>query len=269
MQKFIRSVIRWRSKHHLQKTKFQQYIDIFTNIPHEIVLIIIKHLDYNAHDIAALSSVRFFLYFPVFVNRKLRYHIKDNFLWYKLCLLYFPDNLSSEYGQTKDWMKIFRKLYWKNHTIVFAENIEEKELVSCGWFPKFGQFSDIKTDYAHPKIVRAIQESFEMDVKFESISPGIYEVVWEMNIYNLQRAQRFQFVTKIFQKNYDLVTIKEYSDTPSPEAFKRISDKGWFKYRAPKRIIIDKDQIISTKFIGHAKMCFSNPQEWPAPMIQK
>ncbi|CAG8469243.1 15793_t:CDS:2 [Funneliformis caledonium] len=103
-----------------------------------------------------------------------------------------------------------------------------------------------------------------MDVKFESISPGIYEVVWEMNIYNLQKAQKFQFVTKIFHKNYDL---KEYSYNPPPEAFKKISDKGWFKYRAPKRIIIDKDQIISTKFIGHAKMCFSNPQEWPAPMV--
>ena len=32
--------------------------------------------------------------------------------------------------------------------------------------------------------------------------------------------------------------------------FKKISDKGWFKYRAPKRIIIDKDHIISTKFIS-------------------
>jgi hypothetical protein len=37
-----------------------------------------------------------------------------------------------------------------------------------------------------------------MDIKFESISPGIYEVLWEMNIYNLLRAQRFQFITKIF-----------------------------------------------------------------------
>lgn len=33
---------------------------------------------------------------------------------------------------------------------------------------------------------------------FESISPGIYEILWEMNIYNLLRAQRFQFITKIF-----------------------------------------------------------------------
>ena len=39
-----------------------------------------------------------------------------------------------------------------------------------------------------------------MDVRFESISPGIYEVVWEMNIYNLQKAQRFQFITKILHQ---------------------------------------------------------------------
>ncbi len=25
--------------------------------------------------------------------------------------------------------------------------------------------------------------------------------------------------------------------------------------------------MISTRFIGHAKMCYSDPQEWPAPMV--
>ncbi|RIA87586.1 hypothetical protein C1645_777037 [Glomus cerebriforme] len=141
MQKFVGSVVRWRSKNNLQKTK--QYINVFTSIPHEIILIIIEYLDYDAHDIAALSRV----------NRKLRYHTKDNFLWCKLCLKYFPDSLlelsnkltkNEQNGQTKDWKKIFRQLYWKRHMIVFAEKIESTELISYGWIPKFGQFSDIK-----------------------------------------------------------------------------------------------------------------------------
>jgi hypothetical protein len=53
MQKFVRSVVRWRSNNNPQK----QYVDVFTRIPHEIILIIIECLDYNAHDIAALSRV--------------------------------------------------------------------------------------------------------------------------------------------------------------------------------------------------------------------
>ncbi|GBB87250.1 hypothetical protein RclHR1_01370009 [Rhizophagus clarus] len=258
MQKFVNSVVRWRSKN---KQKTKQYIDVFTNIPHEIIMMIIEYLDYDAHDVAALSRV----------NRKLRYHTRDNFLWYKICLKYFPVDLSNKLiknydDQTKCWIKIFKELYWKHHKIIFAENIETTELISFGWIPKLGQFSDIKIDHEHPNIVRAIQESFDMDIKFESISPGIYEILWEMNIYNLLRAQRFQFITKIFRNNFDFTTIKEYSDSPPPEAFKTISDKGWFKYRIPKRITIDQNQIISARFIGHAKMCCSNPQDWPAPM---
>ena len=31
--------------------------------------------------------------------------------------------------------------------------------------------------------------------------------------------------------------------------------------------MIDQNQIISARFIGHAKMCFSNPQDWPAPIV--
>lgn len=54
MRKFVNSVVRWRSKN---KQKTKQYIDVFTNIPHEIMLIIIEYLDYDAHDIAALSRV--------------------------------------------------------------------------------------------------------------------------------------------------------------------------------------------------------------------
>ncbi|RGB34603.1 hypothetical protein C1646_742712 [Rhizophagus diaphanus] len=252
MRKFVNSVVRWRSKN---KQKTKQYIDVFTNIPHEIILIIIEYLDYDAHDVAALSRV----------NRKLRYHTKDNFLWYKICLEYFPADLSNKL-QTKDWMKKFKELYWYRHKIIFAEKIESSKLISYGWRPKSGQFSDINIDRKHPNIVRAIQESFDMDIRFESISPGIYEILWEMNIYNLLRAQRFQFITKIFHNNCDFTTIKEYSDTPSPEAFKIISDRGWFTYRIPKRITIGQNQIISAKFIGHAKMCYSNPQDWPAPM---
>src|SRR5437763_5425758 len=61
--------------------------------------------------------------------------------------------------------------------------------------------------------------------------------------------------------------MKEYSEAPPPEAFKKLSDKGWFKCRIPTRIIIDQSQIISARFIGHAKMCCSNPLDWPAPMV--
>jgi predicted PurR-regulated permease PerM len=112
----------------------------------------------------------------------LRYHTKDNFLWYKICLKYFPADLPNKLtqneqdGQIKDWMKIFRQLCkyytnlifffffyklvssitfllilifsflldWKRHKIIFAEKIKETELKCYGWLPKLGQFSDIK-----------------------------------------------------------------------------------------------------------------------------
>jgi hypothetical protein len=55
MRKFVNSVVRWRSNNKQKKTK--QYIDVFTNIPHEIIIVIIEYLDYDAHDVAALSRV--------------------------------------------------------------------------------------------------------------------------------------------------------------------------------------------------------------------
>lgn len=87
MRKFVNSVVRWRSKN---KQKTKQYIDVFTNIPHEIILIIIEYLDYDAHDVAALSRVsdrkkkyfkrcffynKYYLYKNIYVDIHIHIHI--------------------------------------------------------------------------------------------------------------------------------------------------------------------------------------------------
>ncbi|KAG9293250.1 hypothetical protein G9A89_010621 [Geosiphon pyriformis] len=189
--------------------------DIFVILPHEIIINIFGEL--NISDIFSVALV----------NKHLRQHTLDSYLWYILCLRLLGLDYVSEISKklsTQEKEEILRlncSNSWKNTLIdkyrphVFLA--KECEILSYNSRPIGNVNSMIKQPYIlddiessrFGKIVR-IPSNVEKDIYFSSLNavikdvrPGTYYVVWRMVVHNLTVFQNTKFVTRVMEMNHN------------------------------------------------------------------
>ncbi|CAG8755813.1 5544_t:CDS:2, partial [Racocetra persica] len=186
-----------------QKTQEERILgkDGFSKIPHELMMIIMDNLE--ATDILSLSMV----------NKKLRAHTQDNYLWRQI--------LFRNYGESaiKDEPKhTCRKLMWKrtkrskqpqvepNWQKVFMRlstvKVSTKTAISRGKpgaYYRYRYFDHKANDFSrYGNRIRQRQRSYEIEMTISNVPPGVYDIIWRMRIDKFSCRPTLTFSTDIW-----------------------------------------------------------------------
>ncbi|RIB13006.1 hypothetical protein C2G38_1768742 [Gigaspora rosea] len=184
--------------------------DGFSKVPHELMMIIMDNLE--ATDILSLSMV----------NKKLRAHTQDNYLWRQI--------LIRNYGESaiKDEPKqVSRRLKWKrtkrnkqsqvepNWQKVFMKlstvKVSTKTAISRGKpgaYYKYRYFDNKSNDFSrYGNRIRQRQRSYEIEMTISNVPPGVYDIIWRMRIDRFHCRPILTFATDIWLR---VCVIYEY-----------------------------------------------------------
>ncbi|RIA84365.1 hypothetical protein C1645_742385 [Glomus cerebriforme] len=222
--------------------------DGFSKVPHEIMMMIMDDLEVT--DIISLSMV----------NRKLRAHTQDNYLWYQILLKKYGEIAIQDYNNRLLSLNHPRKGKWKckpkqipsttNWQKVYMSlstvKIKTKTAFSRGrpgTFYRYRDF-DVKDNEPSNNRVRQKQRSFNIEMTISNVPPGLYDVIWRMRIDKFPEKPIIHFSTDIWLRHDIYLSSYEreakYKYSPDPEELARAYDKGWFHFRLPYQIEIAK-----------------------------
>ncbi|RIB09346.1 hypothetical protein C2G38_2209170 [Gigaspora rosea] len=180
------------------------------------------------------------------VNKSIRSQTQDNLLWRKICFREFPNDIIRMNYKRKDislnnnnWFNLWKEFDKKNSTIIFAEQPELSLMIPPCWIRN-------ESDVLHPKIIKTTLPYFDVHAIFDTLMPGIYQIVWEIKIGPLKNGQNFKFITKVSDKEWKK-TIN-YAYKPKPYEIENLSTKGWFKFKVPNKIFVhEKNSKVKTE----------------------
>lgn len=221
--------------------------DGFAKVPHEIMMNIMDNLEVN--DVLSLSMV----------NRKLRAHTHDNYLWRQILLsqygeiaiqnhqdkLLLNNHRKGKWKRTKnkqipsvpDWKKVYMRLS--------TVKVKTKTAFSRGrpgTFYRYRYFDH--KDNEPSNRIKQKQRSFNIEITISNVPPGIYDIIWRMKIDKSIERPIVHFSTDIWLRHDIYLNSYEreakYKYSPDPEELVKVFDKGWFLYRLPYPIEISK-----------------------------
>jgi len=222
--------------------------DGFSKVPHEIMMVIMDDLEVT--DIISLSMV----------NRKLRAHTQDNYLWRQILLKQYGEVAIQDHNDRLLSLTSHRKGKWKckpkqipsitNWQKVYmglsTVRIKTKTAFSRGrpgTFYRYRDF-DIKDNEPSNNRIRQKQSSFNIEMTISNVPPGIYDVIWRMRIDKSLEKPIINFSTDIWLRHDIYLNSYEreakYKYSPDPEELTKAFDKGWFHFRLPYQIEIAK-----------------------------
>ncbi|CAH1759852.1 23590_t:CDS:2 [Entrophospora sp. SA101] len=222
--------------------------DGFSKIPHEIMMYIMNSLE--ATDIISLSMV----------NKKIRSHTRDNYLWKQIVLEQYGKNVIEEEPKN-----LYRRGKWKRSKgkLIFAEpnwlraymrlstvKVTTKSAHSRGKSGAYYRFKDFdkKNDEESPpgNKIKEKQRSFNIEITVSNVPPGIYDIIWRMKIDKITCKPIIHFNTDIWLRHDIYLNSYEreskYKYSPNPDELSTFYDKGWFHFRLPYQIIINKKE---------------------------
>ncbi|GET04938.1 hypothetical protein GLOIN_2v1626788 [Rhizophagus clarus] len=223
--------------------------DGFSKVPHELMMMIMSDLEVT--DIIALSMV----------NRKLRAHTQDNYLWKQILIKKYGETAIQDYNNRLLPSSNSRKGKWKckpkqipsvtNWQKVYMSlstvKIKTKTAFSRGRPGTFYRYRDFDVkkdiDQCNNKL-RQKQRCFDIEMTISNVPPGTYDVIWRMRIDKFPKKPIITFTTDIWLRHDIYLSSYEreakYKYSPDPEELAKAYDKGWFHFRLPYQIEIAK-----------------------------
>ncbi|CAJ0866887.1 9522_t:CDS:2 [Entrophospora sp. SA101] len=206
--------------------------DGFSKIPHEIMMYIMNSLE--ATDIISLSMV----------NKKIRSHTRDNYLWKQIVLEQYGKNVIEEEPKN-----LYRRGKWKRSKgkLIFAEpnwlraymrlstvKVTTKSAHSRGKSGAYYRFKDFdkKNDEESPpgNKIKEKQRSFNIEITVSNVPPGIYDIIWRMKIDKITCKPIIHFNTDIWLRHDIYLNSYEreskYKYSPNPDELSTFYDKG-------------------------------------------
>ncbi|CAI2172858.1 9407_t:CDS:2 [Funneliformis geosporum] len=225
----------------------EAWYDGFAKVPHEIMINIMDNLEVN--DVLSLSMV----------NRKLRAHTHDNYLWRQILLsqygeiaiqnhqdrLLINNHRKGKWKRTKnkqissvpDWKKVYMRLS--------TVKVKTKTAFSRGrpgTFYRYRYFDHKENEPSNR--MKQKQRSFNIEITISNVPPGIYDIIWRMKIDKSTERPIVNFSTDIWLRHDIYLNSYEreakYKYSPDPEELVKVFDKGWFHFRLPYQIEISK-----------------------------
>ncbi|CAG8735678.1 14010_t:CDS:2 [Dentiscutata erythropus] len=206
--------------------------DGFSKVPHELMMIIMDNLE--ATDILSLSMV----------NKKLRAHTQDNYLWRQI--------LIRNYGESviKDEPKhTSRRLKWKR------TKRNKQPQVEPNWQKK------VLTNITEQQLLKSrrklqFREESPIEMTISNVPPGVYDIIWRMRIDKFLCRPVLTFATDIWLRHDIYLNSYEreskFKFSPDPDKLQEVFDKGWFHIRLPYKITIaKKDQFDDRRYQVH------------------
>ncbi|CAG8576719.1 11685_t:CDS:2, partial [Funneliformis mosseae] len=198
--------------------------DGFAKVPHEIMMNIMDNLEVN--DVLSLSMV----------NRKLRAHTHDNYLWRQILLsqygeiaiqnhqdkLLLNNHRKGKWKRTKnkqipsvpDWKKVYMRLS--------TVKVKTKTAFSRGrpgTFYRYRYFDH--KDNEPSNRIKQKQRSFNIEITISNVPPGIYDIIWRMKIDKSIERPIVHFSTDIWLRHDIYLNSYEreakYKYSPDPE----------------------------------------------------
>ncbi|CAG8573303.1 14502_t:CDS:2 [Acaulospora morrowiae] len=231
--------------------------DGFSKVPHEIMMNILEHLEPT--EIISLSMV----------NKKLRYHTQDNYLWKQILLNEYGDvsvqeesmqvntvNTKGKWKKSKstrkqvsenpDWRKVFMRLS--------TVNVSTKTAIFKGHPGSFYKYRNF--DYK------------DNDIRDTSnVPPGVYDVIWCMRIEKSSLKPIVIFNTDIWLRHNIYLSSYERESkfyyAPNSDDFTHMIDKGWFNFRLPFKVVIArKEQSVDYRYQVHTAInCYLEDEQ--------
>ncbi|CAG8522289.1 2599_t:CDS:2 [Acaulospora colombiana] len=167
--------------------------DGFSKVPHEIMMNIMEYLEPT--EIISLSMV----------NRKLRAHTHDNYLWKQILLREFGETAIQEEPR-----QVNTKGKWKK-----SKSARKQVPTGPNWKKVFMRLLNVSTKTA---IFKGRPGSFYKYRNFDHKDN-------DHNIYlsSYERESKFYYA-------------------PNPDDFSHVIDKGWFNFRLPFKVVISKKE---------------------------
>uniref|UniRef100_A0A1D1YE94 F-box/WD repeat-containing protein A n=1 Tax=Anthurium amnicola TaxID=1678845 RepID=A0A1D1YE94_9ARAE len=221
--------------------------DGFSKVPHEIMMMIMNDLEVT--DIISLSMV----------NRKLRGHTQDNYLWKQILIKKYGESAIENHNEslsssnprkgkwkckpkqipsTPNWQKVYMSL-----STVKIKTKTAYPKGRPGAFYRYRDF-DIKDNDTCNNRLRQRQRYFNIEMTISNVPPGTYDVIWRMRVDKCPEKPIINFSTDIWLRHDIYLSSYEreakYKYSPDPEELAKVFDKGWFHFRLPYQIKIAK-----------------------------